>query len=196
MQLEPSSRFPDDDDALSLDESDPHKAEVVRYAIGHCSIGFVVVAKAARGICATLLGDDHTMLLASLQNRLPRAILTEAREKIGDLLMSIVRLIEKPTECREIGFSLELRGTAFQRRVWEALRQIPTGQTITYAELARRVGSPRAVRAVASACGANPVAVAVPCHRVIGSDGKLTGYRWGVERKRLLLEREGARQPS
>jgi AraC family transcriptional regulator of adaptative response/methylated-DNA-[protein]-cysteine methyltransferase len=138
----------------------------IRFAIGQCSLGAILVARSERGVCAILLGDDPQALARELQDRFPKAQL------IG----------------RDL--PLDVRGTAFQQRVWQALRDIPPGRTLSYAEVAERIGAPTAVRAVAQACGANALAVAIPCHRVVRSDGSMSGYRWGVERKRSLLERE------
>jgi AraC family transcriptional regulator of adaptative response/methylated-DNA-[protein]-cysteine methyltransferase len=139
-------------------------------------------------VCAILLGDDPDALLAQLQQRFPRGAPDRRRCGLRTARGQVVGFVEAP----RIGLALplDMRGTAFQQRVWQALRDIPPGETLSYAELARRIGAPRAVRAVAGACAANPLAVAIPCHRVVRSDGALAGYRWGIERKRALLERE------
>jgi AraC family transcriptional regulator, regulatory protein of adaptative response / methylated-DNA-[protein]-cysteine methyltransferase len=160
----------------------------IRFAIGECSLGSILVAASERGVCAILLGDDPATLLRELQERLPRANLIGADEKFERIVAQVVGLIEAP----RIGFALplDIRGTAFQQRVWRALKKIPPGSTLSYAQLAKRVGAPNSVRAVAQACAANPLAVAIPCHRVVRTDGQLAGYHWGVERKRALLERE------
>lgn len=160
----------------------------IRFAIGQCSLGAILVAQSARGVCAILLGDDPQALLQDLQDRFPRANLIGGDAQYEQLVAQVVGLIEAPS----IGLALPLdvRGTAFQQRVWQALREIPAGSTASYAEIAARIGAPRAVRAVAQACAANHLAVAIPCHRVVRSDGNLSGYRWGVARKRELLERE------
>ncbi|KJK06145.1 MULTISPECIES: bifunctional DNA-binding transcriptional regulator/O6-methylguanine-DNA methyltransferase Ada [Pseudomonas] len=160
----------------------------IRFAIGQCSLGAILVAQSARGICAILLGDDPQALLHDLQDKFPKANLLGGDSEFETLVAKVVGLIEVPG----IGLNLplDLRGTVFQERVWQALRNIPAGSTASYAEIAQRIGSPKAVRAVAQACAANALAVAIPCHRVVRSDGNLSGYRWGIERKRQLLERE------
>ncbi len=166
------------------------EGEEVCHAIGRSSLGCVLVAATRRGICAILIGDDPAALRADLKSRFPKAALIEPEPGFAQLVAEVVRFVDDPTHAEGLGLPLDIRGTTFQRRVWEALRDIPSGETASYAEIAERVGSPHAVRAVASACGANKLAVAIPCHRVIASDGGLAGYRWGVERKRRLLERE------
>jgi AraC family transcriptional regulator, regulatory protein of adaptative response / methylated-DNA-[protein]-cysteine methyltransferase len=160
----------------------------IRFAVGECSLGSVLVAESDLGVCAILLGDDPHALIRDLEDRFPRAELIGGDEAFEQRVATVVGLVEAPG----IGLDLpiDVQGTAFQQRVWQALRDIPAGTTVSYAELARRIGVPRAVRAVASACAANALAVAIPCHRVVRSDGALAGYRWGVERKRALLERE------
>jgi AraC family transcriptional regulator of adaptative response/methylated-DNA-[protein]-cysteine methyltransferase len=160
----------------------------IRFAIGECSLGSVLVAATERGVCAVTLGDDPEELAHDLERRFPRARLTGADPAFEALVAKVVGLIEKP----RAGFDLplDIRGTAFQRRVWEALRAIPAGATASYAEIASAIGAPKAVRAVAQACAANSLAVAIPCHRVVRTDGDVSGYRWGVERKRALLARE------
>jgi AraC family transcriptional regulator, regulatory protein of adaptative response / methylated-DNA-[protein]-cysteine methyltransferase len=160
----------------------------IRFAIGDCSLGTILVACSDRGVCAILLGDDADALARDLQDRFPNATLQGGDADFESLIAKVVGFVESP----RIGLDLPLdvRGTAFQRRVWQALRAVPAGQTVSYAELAQGIGSPTAVRAVAQACGANSLAVAIPCHRVVRSDGALSGYRWGVERKRALLKME------
>ncbi|SCU89075.1 fused DNA-binding transcriptional dual regulator; O6-methylguanine-DNA methyltransferase [Cupriavidus necator] len=160
----------------------------IRFAIGQCSLGAILVAQSERGVCAILLGDDPQTLLQDLQDQFPRANLIGGDAQFEQLVAQVVGFIEAPS----IGLALPLdvRGTAFQQRVWQALQDIPAGSTASYAEIAARIGAPRAVRAVAQACAANHLAVAIPCHRVVRSDGNLSGYRWGVARKRELLERE------
>src|SRR5690606_19669429 len=160
----------------------------IRFAIGECSLGARLVASSARGVCALLLGDEPDALARELQDRFPKAELVGGDPDYERVVATVVGFVEAP----RIGLDLPLdvRGTAFQERVWRALREIPPGGTASYAEIARRIGEPRAVRAVAGACAANQLAVAIPCHRVVRSDGGLSGYRWGVERKRRLLERE------
>jgi len=162
----------------------------IRFAIGQSSLGAILVAQTARGVCAILLGDDPEALLRDLQDRFPKAHLIGGDASFEQTVARVVGFIEAPG----IGLSLplDLRGTAFQLRVWQALRDIPVGQTASYSDVAQRIGAPRSVRAVARACAANPVALAVPCHRVLRIDGGISGYRWGVERKRALLLREAA----
>ena len=163
----------------------------IRFAVGECSLGSILVARSERGVCAIFLGDDPDALTRELQDRFPRATLIGADPAFEDVVAKVVGLIEAPGTG--VDLPLDVRGTAFQQRVWRALREIPAGSTASYREIARRIGAPRAVRAVAHACAVNPVAIAIPCHRVVRSDGGLAGYRWGVERKRELLEREAAR---
>ena len=163
----------------------------IRFAVGECSLGSILVARSERGVCAIFLGDDPDALTRELQDRFPRATLIGADPAFEDVVAKVVGLIEAPGTG--VDLPLDVRGTAFQQRVWRALRAIPAGSTASYREIASRIGTPRAVRAVAHACAVNPVAVAIPCHRVVRSDGGLAGYRWGVERKRELLEREAAR---
>jgi AraC family transcriptional regulator of adaptative response/methylated-DNA-[protein]-cysteine methyltransferase len=162
--------------------------EAIRFAIGECSLGAILVAATDKGICAILIGDDPDALARDLQDRFPKAQLEGADAAFDQTVATVVGFVEAP----HLGMALPLdvRGTAFQQRVWEALRAIPAGVTVSYAELAARVGVPTGARAVAGACAANPVAVAIPCHRVVRNDGALSGYRWGVERKRTLLDRE------
>ena len=162
----------------------------IRFAIGECSLGAILVAATARGVCAILLGDNPQELAHDLERRFPRARLIGADAGFEELVAKVVGLVEHPGLGTEL--PLDVRGTAFQQRVWQALRRIPAGTRATYAEIARAVGAPKAIRAVAQACGANALAVAIPCHRVVRTDGKLSGYRWGVERKRALLDREAA----
>lgn len=166
----------------------------VRFAVGECSLGSILVAATDRGVCAIQLGDDPDELVRALQDRFPRADLVGADTAFEATVAAVVGLVEDPAQGFDL--PLDIRGTAFQERVWRALQEIPAGTTATYAEVARRIGSPTSVRAVAGACGANRIAVAIPCHRVVRTDGSLSGYRWGVERKRALLEREGAAPPS
>ena len=163
-------------------------ATEIRFAVGECSLGSILVAQSARGVCAILLGDDPDSLLAQLQQRFPAAQLIGGDAAFENLVARVVGFVEAPRLGLDL--PLDMRGTAFQQRVWQALRKIPPGETLSYAELAHRIGAPRAVRAVAGACAANPLAVAIPCHRVVRGDGGLAGYRWGIERKRALLERE------
>jgi len=161
---------------------------VIRYAVGACALGAILVAASERGICAILLGDDADALARDLRERLPRARLVGGDAAFAQLVATVVGFVDAPQAAFPL--PLDIRGTAFQQRVWQALREIPAGTTASYGEIARRLGMPRAARAVAGACAANALAVAIPCHRVIRDDGGLSGYRWGIERKRALLERE------
>ena len=160
----------------------------IRFAVGECSLGSILVAQSKKGVCAILLGDDPDTLVHDLQDRFPQAALVGGDGSFEQLIATVVGLVEAPA----IGLDLpmDIRGTAFQQRVWQALRKIPAGSTASYADIAARIGAPGSARAVAGACAANPLAVAIPCHRVVKSDGTVSGYRWGVERKRTLLERE------
>jgi AraC family transcriptional regulator of adaptative response/methylated-DNA-[protein]-cysteine methyltransferase len=160
----------------------------IRFAIGQCSLGAILVARSDRGICAILLDDDPEFLLRDLQDRFPNAILIGGDADFETLVAQVVGFVEAPNLGLDL--PLDVRGTAFQERVWQALRDIPAGQTVSYSELAQRIGAPKSVRAVAAACAANRIAVAIPCHRVVRNDGDLSGYRWGVDRKRALLARE------
>ena len=162
----------------------------IRFAMGQSSLGAILVAATARGLCAIALGDDPQVLIDDLQRRFPKAQLIGGDAEFERWVATVVGFVEAP----RIGLDLPLdvRGTAFQQRVWQALRQIPMGSTATYRDIAQQLGVPQAVRAVAQACAANPLAVAIPCHRVVRQDGGLSGYRWGVERKRALLEREAS----
>lgn len=164
--------------------------ETIRHAAGRCSLGHVLVAATERGVCAILLGDDAAALQAELRGRFPKATLQDAGPD-AEWLAEVVAFVDHPGSDA-LALPLDIRGTVFQRRVWEVLRAIPPGETLSYAAVAARLGQPAAVRAVAGACAANALAVAVPCHRVVASTGALAGYRWGVERKRALLARERA----
>jgi AraC family transcriptional regulator, regulatory protein of adaptative response / methylated-DNA-[protein]-cysteine methyltransferase len=163
----------------------------MRFAIGQCSLGAILVARSDLGVCAILIGDDPDALARDLQDRFPRARLLGGDADFEQWVARIVGFVEAP--ALGLDLPLDVRGTAFQRRVWQALQAIPPGATASYAEIARRIGAPKATRAVAQACGANALAVAIPCHRVVRHDGALSGYRWGVERKRALLAREAQR---
>lgn len=160
----------------------------IRFAVGRCSLGDILVAATDKGICAISIGDDPQALIRELEDGFPNANVVGADRDFERLVAQVVGLIEAPKVGLDL--PLDLRGTVFQERVWQALRKIPSGRTVSYAEIARKIGDPKAVRAVARACGANRIAVAIPCHRVVRTDGALSGYRWGVERKRALLEKE------
>jgi AraC family transcriptional regulator, regulatory protein of adaptative response / methylated-DNA-[protein]-cysteine methyltransferase len=162
----------------------------IRFAVGECSLGSILVAQSERGVCSIAIGDSPDALVRELQDRFPRATLVGDDPAFDRLVARVVGLVEAPRAG--VDLPLDVRGTAFQQRVWKALREIPAGETVSYATIARRLGAAKSVRAVAHACAANTLAVAIPCHRVVRSDGSLSGYRWGVERKRKLLEREAA----
>lgn len=162
--------------------------ETIRFAVGPCSLGLVLVAASDTGICAVFLGDEAKGLRCELQSRFPKARLMNGGRQFTREVSKVVQMVEEPKGG--LGLPLDVRGTAFQQRVWKALREIPPGRTASYSDIARRVGSPKASRAVASACAANAIAVAIPCHRVLHSDGSISGYRWGVQRKKALLSRE------
>jgi len=166
--------------------------EEIKFAVGETSLGTILVASSKKGVAAILLGNDPDELLRNLQDRFPNADLIGADRDYESLVARVVGFVEAP----RIGLDLplDIRGTAFQQRVWHALQEIPVGETVSYAEIAERIGSPEAVRAVAGACAANNLAVAIPCHRVVRNDGSLSGYAWGVERKRVLLDRETSRK--
>jgi AraC family transcriptional regulator of adaptative response/methylated-DNA-[protein]-cysteine methyltransferase len=162
----------------------------IRFAVGECSLGSILVAASQRGICAILLGDDPDALARRLQDEFPNAELIGGDADFERQVARVVGFVETPAVGLDL--PLDVRGTAFQQRVWQALRALPAGTTASYAEIARRIGAPRAVRAVAQACAANRLAVAIPCHRVVRTDGALSGYRWGVHRKAALLAAEAA----
>jgi AraC family transcriptional regulator of adaptative response/methylated-DNA-[protein]-cysteine methyltransferase len=161
---------------------------VMHYGVAECILGWVIVAATERGICAIEFGDDPKMLLRQLQSRFPRANVTRAGSAFTSLIEEVVDFIKEPQG--KFNLPLDIQGTAFQQQVWSILRQIEPGQTMTYSEVAEKIGNPKAVRAVATACASNKLAVVIPCHRVISKDGKLSGYRWGVDRKKMLLEHE------
>jgi AraC family transcriptional regulator of adaptative response/methylated-DNA-[protein]-cysteine methyltransferase len=160
----------------------------IGFGTGQCSLGAILVARSDLGVCAILLGDEPDALARDLHERFPHAELIGGGAEFEELVAKVVEFIDAPGLGLQL--PLDVQGTAFQQRVWQALREVPAGRTVTYGEIAGRIGAPGAVRAVAGACAANPLAVAVPCHRVVRTDGSLSGYRWGVERKRALLERE------
>ena len=163
----------------------------IQFAIGQCALGAILVAQSERGICAVALGDDPDALMRELQARFANAQLIDGDARFQQLVAQVIAFVEAPALGLEL--PLDLRGTAFQQRVWQALRRIPAGSTASYGEIAQAIGAPAAVRAVAGACAANPVAVLVPCHRVLRQDGSLSGYRWGVQRKKALLDKEAGR---
>lgn len=160
----------------------------IRFAVGDCSLGAILVAQSQRGVCAILLGDDAGALVQDLQDQFPAANLVAGDDEFEQMVATVVGFVEAP--ALGLDLPLDIRGTVFQRRVWEVLRRIPPGTTLSYAEVAERMGAPGSARAVARACAGNVLAVAIPCHRVVRQDGALSGYRWGVARKRALLERE------
>jgi AraC family transcriptional regulator of adaptative response/methylated-DNA-[protein]-cysteine methyltransferase len=160
----------------------------IRFAIGECSLGAILVARSEKGVCAIFLGDDREALARELQERFRNARLIGADREFEALVAEVVAFVEAPKLGLDL--PLDVQGTAFQQRVWRALQAIPAGATASYADIAGAIGAPKAVRAVAGACAANPILLAIPCHRVIRSDGALSGYRGGVARKRVLLERE------
>jgi AraC family transcriptional regulator of adaptative response/methylated-DNA-[protein]-cysteine methyltransferase len=162
----------------------------IRFAVGECSLGSILVAQSQRGVCAIFLGDNPQALVRDLENRFPNAALIGGDTEFEKLVAQVIGFVEAPRLGLDL--PLDVRGTAFQQRVWQALCAIPPGTSVSYTDIARRIGSPKSVRAVAQACAANPLAVAIPCHRVVRTDGDVSGYRWGVERKRALREREVA----
>jgi AraC family transcriptional regulator, regulatory protein of adaptative response / methylated-DNA-[protein]-cysteine methyltransferase len=167
--------------------------EILFYGMGECALGQVLIARSASGVCAILLGVDHDELAADLAARFPRASLVANEAIVHDDLAKVIRFVAEPGEGLHL--TLDMRGTAFQRRVWEKLRAIPVGRTATYGEVARWIGPLTSPRAVGAACAANPIALAVPCHRVVRSDGAPAGYRWGIERKRELIRKEATSMP-
>jgi AraC family transcriptional regulator of adaptative response/methylated-DNA-[protein]-cysteine methyltransferase len=162
----------------------------MRFAVGACSLGSILVAATEKGVCAILLGDDPDALVRDLQDRFPKARLIGGDDDFEQWMAKVVGFIEAP--ALGLDLPLDVRGTAFQQRVWQALRALPSGSTASYTDITQRLGVPKAVRAVAQACAANTIAVAIPCHRVVRTDGALSGYQWGIERKRALLDREVA----
>jgi AraC family transcriptional regulator of adaptative response/methylated-DNA-[protein]-cysteine methyltransferase len=166
------------------------KGEVIQFAVGECSLGSIIVAATAKGVCAIELGDSPEPLVEALQDRFPNAELKGGEAEFERVVAQAIALVEEPGRPFEL--PLHVRGTAFQQKIWQILGAIPPGETMTYAEVAARAGCPKAVRAVANACASNSLAVAIPCHRVVRTGGALSGYRWGVERKAALLKREGA----
>ena len=173
-------------------DSRRERADVIHVAFARSAIGLVLVARSAAGLVAVLVGDDRDALRGELARRFPLGEFAGADAALDALAADVAALVDTPAKTLEV--PLDMRGTPFQRDVWRALRAIPVGSTTTYGELAARLGRPESARAVGAACGANPLAIIVPCHRVVARDGSLTGYRWGVERKQALLEREGGRR--
>jgi AraC family transcriptional regulator of adaptative response/methylated-DNA-[protein]-cysteine methyltransferase len=187
-----SSRAYEDKGALGMTPSvyrSGAAGETIRFTSAESSLGPVFVAATERGVCRVEFGDPDR-LASELARRFPKACITPANGALADLVARVIALIDAPSACCDL--PLDIRGTAFQERVWKALTLIPPGKTVSYSELAERVGQPSAARAVARACATNGIAVAVPCHRVVRGSGDLSGYKWGVERKRALLVREGA----
>ncbi|TDV72844.1 bifunctional DNA-binding transcriptional regulator/O6-methylguanine-DNA methyltransferase Ada [Pseudomonas sp. LP_7_YM] len=192
-----NSRFYEASDRLlGMKPSDYRKGgsnAEIRFAVGECFLGSILVAQSQKGVCAILLGDDPDHLVRELQDQFHNATLIGGDAQFEQLIAQVVGFVEAPGLGLKL--PLDLQGTAFQQRVWQALMDIPAGTTASYAEIARQIGAPKSFRAVAQACGANTLAVAIPCHRVVRSDGGLSGYRWGAERKRQLLERETRANP-
>jgi AraC family transcriptional regulator of adaptative response/methylated-DNA-[protein]-cysteine methyltransferase len=165
--------------------------EPLEYVFAPSSVGTLLVAQSVKGLCAILIGSRQAPLKAELKHRFPGAQLREGDQKLARIAAKLSKRIESPKSATD--FPLDIRGTDFQKRVWRALQEIPAGRTASYSEIATKIGSPKAVRAVAGACAANALSIVIPCHRVVRNDGALSGYYWGVERKRKLLEIEGAR---
>jgi AraC family transcriptional regulator of adaptative response/methylated-DNA-[protein]-cysteine methyltransferase len=163
----------------------------IAFAVNECYLGYVLVAQSEKGICTVNIGDDPEDLIFTLQNRFPRACFTGGDKRFEKAVQVVLKFIDKPT--KKFDLPLDINGTAFQQKVWKAVTKIPGGTTVTYTEIAIRIGAPRAMRAVGSACSSNPLAIIIPCHRVVSMSGAGSGYRWGINRKELLLERETAR---
>lgn len=164
------------------------KRTSIRFSIKQSSLGPTLIAATDAGVCSILFGDDADRLAQELQRRFPRSALIEGDDQFNQIVSMVIDFIERPSSTQT--FPVDVRGTVFQKSVWEALSRIPFGKTVSYSDIAKQIGHPKAVRAVAQACGANNIAVAIPCHRVVRTDGALAGYRWGVARKAVLLERE------
>ncbi len=194
----PSRVYERTDDLLGMTPAQARRGapgETIRYTLADTSLGRLVVATTDRGVCLVAFGESDAELAEEVARRFPRATIEGAEGEHRAWVEAVVELVDAahgPAPDSTAPLPLDVRGTVFQRQVWAALQEIPAGTTVTYSQLAAAIGRPTATRAVAAACGANPTAVVVPCHRVIGADGSLTGYRWGVERKRALLDREGA----
>lgn len=167
-----------------------NERQTIRYGVAPCSLGRMLVARSDRGICAIELGEEDSALVQQLARRFPAANLEQAGPEFREVVSAVIEQVDGARN--QLDLPLDIQGTAFQQAVWQSLQQIPAGSTVSYATLAERIGNPKAVRAVAGACAANPLAVAIPCHRVVRSDGNLSGYRWGIERKRSLLARESS----
>lgn len=165
-------------------------SETIRFTTGFCAMGMILAATSEKGLCAILFGDAPGILVADLRTRFPHAQLVDGGQEMGAVLAQVVRFVEKP--ILGLDLILDPRGTPFQLRVWQALREVPAGATVSYGTIAARLGQPKAAKDVAEACAANPLAVAIPCHRVLRADGSISGYRWGTKRKRALLAREAA----
>lgn len=163
-------------------------ARQIHFACGDCSLGKFLVARSEKGICAVLLGDTQQELTSDLRKRFPTTEFRHSEQDFAEQLQQLAQLIEHPQQTLQL--PLDIRGTLFQQKVWQALRAIPVGETRSYSDIAQVIGSPKAIRAVAGACAANSIAIVIPCHRVVRSDGNLSGYRWGIDRKRILLQRE------
>jgi AraC family transcriptional regulator, regulatory protein of adaptative response / methylated-DNA-[protein]-cysteine methyltransferase len=176
------------DTAVPTPRNRNRASEDIQFVIATSSFGLVLVARSAKGICAVLFGNDHRALQRDLRRRFPDAALTDGEGTLGALAAEVIAFVDSPR--RGFDVPLDMRGTAFQRTVWQALREIPAGSTASYSDIASRIGAPTAAKEVAEACAANALAVIVPCHRVVKKDGSVSGYRWGVERKRALLARE------
>jgi AraC family transcriptional regulator of adaptative response/methylated-DNA-[protein]-cysteine methyltransferase len=161
---------------------------LIRFVIGECWLGSVLVATTDKGVCAILLGDDPAALARALEDRFPKARLIGGHDALEQTMAEVIAFVENPAIGLDL--PLDLRGSAFERRVWQALREIPVGATASYGQIAERIGAPKEAYAVGEACAANPIAVAIPCHRVVRKDGALGDYRWGFKRKRALLRRE------
>jgi O-6-methylguanine DNA methyltransferase len=165
-------------------------ADVLSYAVADCELGKVLVARSAKGVCSILLGDSAEELTADLGDRFPQSTLIASEAVVKDDVAKVLRYIAKPSDGLHL--TLDMRGTPFQRRVWEKLKAISAGRTVSYMELAKWISPLANPRAVAGACAANSIALAIPCHRVVRTNGDLAGYRWGIERKRALIEKEAA----
>ncbi|RLW68702.1 MAG: hypothetical protein B6D68_03140 [spirochete symbiont of Stewartia floridana] len=183
-------QYPYDGEVSELGDKE---REVIRFAIGECSLGVLLVAATGKGVCLISFHDNSEELIQDVEKRFASKTLVLENEELNPLIAQVLELIEHPG--MGASFPLDAQGSAFQNRVWKALNEIPPGKTMSYSEIARSIGAPNSSRAVAHACAANPLAVAIPCHRALRSDGGLAGYRWGIERKRTLLDREKGYRP-